>query len=120
MLLFLIMLLNLSPAKKAIMLSPLHTPVKVITFPLILDCDNVFVLVVGKYTYVKNTFGKYVKCVNLRDILLAANQSKSTLEYIGEYTLHRHMYSKLHLQLAKRRRGWFGQNMRNCVCSKLA
>ena len=41
MLLFLIMLLNLSPAKKAIMLSPLHTPVKVITFPLILDCDNV-------------------------------------------------------------------------------
>ena len=37
MLLFLIMLLNLSPAKKAIMLSPLQTPVKVITFPLILE-----------------------------------------------------------------------------------
>ena len=44
-------------------------------------------MVVDKYTYVKNTFGKYVKCVNLREILLTANQSKSTLEYIGEYTL---------------------------------
>ena len=41
MLLFVLMVLNLSPAKKAIMLSPLHTPVKVITFPLILDCNNV-------------------------------------------------------------------------------
>ena len=46
---------NLRPAKKAIMLSPLHTPVKVITFPLILNWTNIKSCTGEKYWMTKSS-----------------------------------------------------------------